>query len=195
MITQIEGELLEKYPTQLVVKCGGIGYELNVSLNTSEKLGSAKEVKLLTHLHIREDAHILYGFADKLEREIFKLLISVSGIGATKAIVMLSSLKVEEIQQAVISEDASALERAKGIGNKAAQRIILELKNKIQNTFGLNEFDNANGTKGITKNEALTALEILGFSRKAVEVVLNKKLKNNPDITVENLIKEVLSDM
>ena len=139
MITQIKGKLIEKNPTQVVVDCNGIGYEINISLYTFSSLSSNENIKLFTHLQVREDAHILYGFFTVLERAIFRLLISVSGIGSSTARTMLSSLTPTEIQQAVIADDVATIQGIKGIGLKTAQRVIIELKDKIKSLQGTNE--------------------------------------------------------
>ncbi|QMU63209.1 MAG: Holliday junction branch migration protein RuvA [Flavobacteriaceae bacterium] len=193
MITQIRGRLVEKSPTYVVVECSGVGYLLHISLNTFSNLPEAEELKLYTHLAIREDAHTLYGFASKTEREIFRLLISVSGVGASIARTMLSSMTPEEIQQAIASDNVAVIQSVKGIGAKTAQRVIVDLKDKILKTFNIDEVSiSQNNTN---KDEALSALEVLGFHRKQSEKIVNTILQKSPEITVELLIKKALKNL
>ena len=133
MITQIQGKLVEKHPTHVVIDCHGVGYEVHISLHTFGQLGAEENIRLYTHLQIREDAHTLFGFYEPLERGIFRLLISISGIGASIARTMLSSMTPQEVQQAIVNEDLAAIKAVKGIGLKTAQRVLIELKDKIQN--------------------------------------------------------------
>ena len=193
MITQIKGKLVEKNPTQLVVDCNGIGYEINISLHTYSSLSSEENSKLFTHLQVREDAHILYGFFTVLERAVFRLLISVSGIGTSTARTMLSSLTPAEIQQAIAIEDVSTIQGIKGIGLKTAQRVIIELKDKIKNLQGTEEIPVLKSNT--IKEETLSALEVLGYSRKASEKVVDKLIQGDPDRTVEELIKSALNKL
>ena len=193
MITQIKGKLVEKNPTQLVVDCNGIGYEINISLHTYSSLSSEENIKLFTHLQVREDAHILYGFFTVLERAVFRLLISVSGIGTSTARTMLSSLTPAEIQQAIAIEDVSTIQGIKGIGLKTAQRVIIELKDKIKNLQGTEEIPVLKSNT--IKEETLSALEVLGYSRKASEKVVDKLIQGDPNRTVEELIKSALNKL
>jgi Holliday junction DNA helicase RuvA len=193
MITQIKGRLVEKNPTQLVVDCNGIGYEINISLHTYSSLSSEENIKLFTHLQVREDAHILYGFFTVSERAVFRLLISVSGIGTSTARTMLSSLTPAEIQQAIAIEDVSTIQGIKGIGSKTAQRVIIELKDKIKNLQGTEEIPVLKSNT--IKEETLSALEVLGYSRKASEKVVDKLIQGDPDRTVEELIKSALNKL
>lgn len=193
MITQIKGKMVEKNPTYAVVDCNGVGYLLHISLNTYGALPADENVLLYSYLSIREDAHTLYGFIDKMEREVFKLLISVSGIGANTARTMLSSMTSVEIQQAIASENVKAIQSIKGIGIKTAQRVILDLKEKILKTFDLDEISTPQSNT--SKEEALSALEVLGFARKQTEKVLNSILKVSPNGTVEFLIKQALKNL
>lgn len=193
MITQIKGKLVEKNPTYVVVDCNGVGYLLNISLNTFSSLPNDENVLLYSFLSIREDAHTLYGFITKLEREIFKLLISVSGVGASIARTMLSSMTSEEIQQAIASENVKLIQSVKGIGAKTAQRVIVDLKDKVLKTFDMDEVSvSQNNTN---KEEALSALEVLGFARKQTDKVLTSILKEVPDASVEVLIKQALKKL
>lgn len=193
MITQIKGKLVEKNPTQVVVDCNGIGYEVNISLYTFSSLSSDENIKLFTHLQIREDAHILYGFFTVLERAVFRLLISVSGIGTSTARTMLSSLTPAEIQQAIGTEDVATIQGVKGIGLKTAQRVIIELKDKIKSLQGTDEIPVFKSNT--IKEETLSALEVLGYSRKASEKVVDKLIQGDPDSSVEELIKSALNKL
>jgi Holliday junction DNA helicase RuvA len=193
MITQITGRLVEKNPTQLVVDCNGIGYEINISLYTFSSLSSDENIKLYTHLQVREDAHILYGFFTVLERAVFRLLISVSGIGASTARTMLSSLTPSEIQQAIGTEDVATIQGVKGIGLKTAQRVIIELKDKIKTLQGTEKIPLFKSNT--IKEETLSALEVLGYSRKASEKVVDKLIQGDPNSTVEELIKSALNKL
>ncbi len=193
MITQIRGRLVEKNPTYVVVDCNGVGYLLNISFNTFSVLPNDENILLYTHLAVREDAHTLYGFISKMEREMFRLLISVSGVGASTARTMLSSMTAEEIQQAIANEDVKVIQSAKGIGAKTAQRLIVDLKDKVLKTF---DIDTVSVVENNTnKDEALSALEVLGFARKQSEKVIVKILKETPDASVETLIKQALKNL
>jgi Holliday junction DNA helicase RuvA len=193
MITQVRGRLVEKNPTEVVVDCNGVGYLLHISLNTFSALPADENVILYTHLSIREDAHTLFGFISKTEREVFKLLISVSGVGPSIARTMLSSMTSEEIQQAIATENVALIQSVKGIGLKTAQRVIVDLKDKILKTF---DIDEVSLTKNNTnKDEALSALEVLGFQRKQSEKVIMSILKENSDASVEKLIKLALKSL
>ena len=193
MITQIKGKLVEKNPTQVVVDCNGIGYEVNISLYTFSSLSSDENIKLFTHLQVREDAHILYGFFTVLERAVFRLLISVSGIGTSTARTMLSSLTPSEIQQAIGTEDVATIQGVKGIGLKTAHRVIIELKDKIKSLQGTDEIPVFKSNT--IKEETLSALEVLGYSRKASEKVVDKLIQGDPDSSVEELIKSALNKL
>lgn len=190
MITQLRGKLVEKNPTYVVVDCNGVGYLLHVSLNTYGALPTDELITIYTHLSIKEDAHTLYGFMTRLEREIFRLLISVSGVGPSIARTMLSSMSSEEIQQAIASSNVALIQSVKGIGAKTAQRLILDLKDKVVKTFDLDE--NELPIHNTSKDEALSALEVLGFARKISEKVLDKVLKEDSSLSVEQLIKKAL---
>jgi Holliday junction DNA helicase RuvA len=193
MITQVRGRLVEKSPTEVVVDCNGVGYLLHISLNTFSALPDDENVVLYTHLSIREDAHTLFGFINKTEREVFKLLISVSGVGPSIARTMCSSMTSDEIQQAIASENVPVIQSVKGIGAKTAQRVIVDLKDKILKTFNIDEVSvSASNTN---KDEALSALEVLGFNRKQSDKVVNTVLKANPDASVENIIKLALKNL
>ena len=193
MITQIRGRLVEKNPTYVVVDCAGVGYMLHISLQTFSALSDDENVRLFAHLSIREDAHTLFGFFSKTEREVFKLLISVSGVGPSIARTMLSSMSSEEVQNAIASENVTLIQSVKGIGLKTAQRVIVDLKDKILKTFDIDELSlNTNNTN---KEEALSALEVLGFNRKQSEKTIAVIPKDSPNETVELLIKKALKNL
>ena len=187
MITQIKGRLIEKSPTELVVDCNGIGYSINISLNTFSKIGNEENIKLYTHLIIKEDSHSLYGFLKKSERSLFKLLISVSGVGASTGRMMLSSLTPNEIVSAIMTENVQVIQSIKGIGLKTSQRVILELKDKVLSLEGSEQQElNLNNES----TEAASALEVLGYSQKQTSKILSKIISENPGINVETLIKK-----
>tara|TARA_Y100001933_G_C19008683_1_gene567749 strand:+ start:3465 stop:4049 length:585 start_codon:yes stop_codon:yes gene_type:complete len=194
MIHHIKGRLVEKSPTHAIIEASGVGYFVNISLITFSKLGNDENCRLFTHLSIKEDSHTLYGFAEKSEREIFRQLISVNGVGSSTARIMLSSMTAEEITTAIVTSDVNALKSIKGIGAKSAQRIIVDLKDKLGKIDGIeqNILTFANNTN---RDEALSALLALGFIKNSVEKILNKVLKAQPDLDVENLIKEALKNL
>lgn len=188
MIGHLNGRLVEKNPTEVVIECAGVGYEVKISLHSFSAIGSDEAVKLFTKLIVREDAHVLYGFATKEEREMFNHLISVSGIGPNTALLMLSSLVPDEIAHAIQSEDVRTIQSIKGIGAKTAQRVIIDLKDKmLKLTFNTENIFNVSNTN---KFDALTALVSLGFDRKAAEKALDKI--STGEESVEKLIKEAL---
>ena len=193
MITQLQGRLIEKHPTHVVIDCQGVGYEVNISLNTYGQIGNEENIRLYTHLQIREDAHTLYGFFQPVERSIFRLLISISGIGASIARTMLSSMTPVEIQQSIVQENLAAIKAVKGIGLKTAQRVLIELKDKIQTVAGMDEIP---AFKSNTiKEETLSALEVLGYPRRQAEKVIDNILQSEPDSSVEALIKQALNKL
>lgn len=188
MIGHLNGKLVEKNPTELIIECGGVGYEVKISLNTFSALGSDEAIKIFTKLVVREDAHILYGFASKEEREMFNHLVSVSGIGPNTAMIMLSSLVPDEIAHAIQSEDVRTIQSIKGIGAKTAQRVIIDLKDKmLKMVFSSENIFNQNNTN---RFDALTALVSLGFDKKSAEKAIDKIATG--DESVELLIKEAL---
>jgi len=188
MITHLNGRLIEKSPTHIVIECAGIGYEVKISLNTFSALGNKEDIKLYTQFIVREDAQILYGFKEKEEREMFNLLVSVSGIGPSTAIIMLSGLTPGEIAYAITSEDVKTIQGVKGIGAKTAQRVIVDLKDKVLK-FEVSE-DNLGNSNNTLRFDALTALVSLGFDKKQAEKALNK-VSDEQD-SVELLIKDAL---
>jgi holliday junction DNA helicase RuvA len=193
MIAQIQGKLVEKSPTEVVIDCNGVGYIVNISLHTYGLLPATDFIKLFTHLLIKEDSHSLYGFVEKSEKEIFKLLISVSGIGANIARTMLSSIEPKQIINAIGSGDVGTIQSIKGIGAKTAQRAILDLKEKVLKIYNLDEVSiSQNNTN---KDEALSALEVLGFVRKSSEKIVEKIVASMPDATVETIIKQALKNL
>lgn len=188
MIAQLVGKLVEKNPTDFVVDCNGVGYEVKVSLNTFSTIGSNEKVLVYTKLIVREDAQILYGFADKIEREMFGHLISVSGIGPSTAMIMLSSMVPGEIANAITSEDAKTIQSIKGIGAKTAQRVIIDLKDKmLKMAFSSENIFNSDNTNQF---DALTALTSLGFDKKSAEKAIDKVATGSE--SVEELIKGAL---
>lgn len=193
MIAHIQGKLVEKTPTEVVIDCGGVGYLINISLHTFGLLPISDFVKLYTYLLVKEDAHSLYGFVEKSEREIFKLLLSVSGIGANTARTMLSSLEPKQVINAIASGDVATIQSIKGIGTKTAQRAILDLKDKVLKLYDIQEVSLVQNNTN--KDEALSALEVLGFVRKTAEKVVDKIVLSTPDATVENIIKQALKNL
>ncbi|MFT5752893.1 MAG: Holliday junction DNA helicase RuvA [Flavobacterium sp.] len=193
MITHIQGKLVEKTPTEVVIDCNGVGYHINISLHTFSLLPDSENLKLYTFLQVKEDSHSLYGFIEKQERELFKLLISVSGIGANIARTMLSSISPTSIIQAIASNDVATIQSIKGIGAKTAQRVILDLKDKVLKIYSLDEVSISN--YNTNKEEALSALEVLGFIRKNAEKVIDKIINEDPNATVENIIKLALKNL
>ncbi|MCB0594869.1 MAG: Holliday junction branch migration protein RuvA [Lewinellaceae bacterium] len=195
MITYIKGNITHKSPTYIVVEAAGLGYHINISLNTYAQVEKLESVKILTHLHIKEDSHTLYGFADAAERNLFVHLISVSGIGPSTAQLMLSSMTPDEMRAAIISEDVNTLKRIKGIGPKTAKRAILDLKDKMLKDSG-EELALASPQDNTIRDEALSALVALQFNRIQAQKALNKALKENSGIaSVEALIKLALKEL
>ena len=193
MIDYIKGTLTQVTPTYITLETGGVGYYVNISLNTFTKLEDRNEGNILVHEVIREDSHQLFGFADSEERDIFRLLISVTGVGAGTARIMLSSLSPGEIEKAIIGSDVNTLKSVKGIGLKTAQRIIVDLKDKISKHAEPGEiFDFADNTK---REEALSALVMLGFARSAVLKALDKIVREEKNLTVEEMIKKALKNL
>lgn len=188
MITHLNGRMIEKSPTNVIVECGGIGYDVKISLNTFSSLGNDENIKIYTQFVVREDAQILYGFAEPEEREMFNYLTSVSGIGPSTAILMLSGLTPGEIAVAITSEDVATIKGVKGIGAKTAQRVIVDLKDKMLK-FEVSD-ENIGSSNNTLRFDALTALVSLGFDKKQAEKALTKVMKDQE--TVELLIKDAL---
>jgi Holliday junction DNA helicase RuvA len=193
MIDYIKGTITQMNPTFITLETGGIGYFINISVSTFSKLESNPEVRILIHEVIREDSHQLFGFADSLERDIFRLLISVTGVGANTARMMLSSISPEEIEKAILGSDVNILKSVKGIGLKTAQRIIVDLKDKVGKHAGSGEiFAFSDNT---SREEALSALVMLGFAKSAVSKVLDKIVREEKNLTVEDMIKRALKNL
>jgi holliday junction DNA helicase RuvA len=193
MINYILGTITELNPASVTIETNGIGYFVNISVNTFSKLGGKTDFKILIHEVIREDTHQLFGFADKEERDIFRLLISVSGIGANTARMMLSSLHPAEVEKAIMESNVNLLKSVKGIGLKTAQRVIVDLKDKVGKlSQGGEIFTFEDNTK---REEALSALVMLGFARSAVTKVLEKIIRDEKNLTVEELIKKALKNL
>mgnify|MGYP001324695178 FL=1 len=193
MITHIQGKLVEKTPTHVIIDCSGIGYFVNISLHTFSQIPDQEAIKVFTHLQVKEDSHTLYGFISYSEREIFRLLISVSGIGANTARTMLSSLTPKQIREGIAVGDVALIQSVKGIGLKTAQRVIIDLKDKVLKIYDIDETSlTQNNTN---KDEALSALEVLGFMKKQSERIVEKIVVSSPDATVEFIIKEALKNL
>ena len=193
MITHIEGKLVEKNPTDVVIDCNGVGYFINISLHTFSQIPDQEHLRLYTYLQVREDSQSLYGFSSIVEREIFKLLISVSGIGTNTARTMLSSLTPDQVKEGIAGGDVALIQSVKGIGVKTAQRVIIDLKDKVLKVYGIDELSSIpNNTH---KDEALSALDVLGFNKKQSEKVVDKILQAQPDAQVEQIIKEALKNL
>ena len=193
MIAHIQGKLVEKTPIEVVIDCGGVGYHINISLHTYSLLPQADQITLFTYLQIKEDAHTLFGFVEKSEREIFKMLLSVSGIGASIARTMLSSLDPKQIIQAIAVGDVVTIQSIKGIGAKTAQRAILDLKDKVLKLYDLDEVSILQNNTN--KDEALSALEVLGFNKKLAEKAVDKIVSQDANATVESIIKQALKNL
>ena len=193
MIAHINGRLIEKTPTYVVIDCNGVGYQLNISLNTYSKIGNDEQCKLYAELIVREDAQLLYGFMELAEKRLFKLLISVSGVGPSTALLVLSSADAQEIQHAILSSNAAWFKGVKGIGPKSAQRIIIDLKDKISKDNINSDFSmDLNNT---VKDESLSALVNLGFNKNMAERAITNILKENPAYKVEDVIKQALKGL
>jgi holliday junction DNA helicase RuvA len=193
MIDYIKGNVTQVTPTFVTLETGGIGYFINISLTTFSKLEGKTEFKMLIHEIIREDTHQLFGFADTEERDIFRSLISVTGVGANTARMMLSSLNPPEIESAILASNVGILKSVKGIGLKTAERIIVDLKDKLGKHAGSGEiFAFADNTR---REEALSALVMLGFAKSAVSKVLDKIVREEKNLTVEDMIKRALKNL
>ncbi len=195
MIDYIKGTIVELSPAELILENNGIGYSILISLQTFQALQDKKEATVYIFHYLREDAELFYGFATKDERELFELLISVSGIGVNSARMMLSSLSAEEIRQAILSEDIARIKSVKGIGVKSAQRLVLELKDKIVKGEGADSTELFGGNRSEIVEEAGRALVMLGFAKPAVNKAIQAVLKANPNAKVEQIIKSALQMM
>ena len=193
MITQLRGRLVEKSPTSVVIDCQGVGYLVNISLFTYGQLTDNENIQLYTHLQVREDAHTLYGFSTDLERQLFRLLIGISGIGANTARTMLSSLSPSEIGQAIQSDQVNVIQSVKGIGAKTAQRVVIELRDKVQAVIA------DAGIPAVSSNtnreEALSALGVLGYQTKSCVKILDELQAMDAEMSVERLIRNALNKL
>lgn len=194
MIYSLKGKVQELTPTYVVIDVSGVGYYVGISLQTSEKLTTNKDCFIYTKQIIRDDAHLLFGFYTLQEKEMFNLLVSVNGVGAVSALILLSSLSLEEIASGILNGNASLLQKVKGIGAKTAQRIIVDLKDKVTK-FDVSATDISIHLDNKVKEESLSALEVLGISKKMAERHANQILKTNPSITVEDLVKQILKKL
>jgi len=191
MIFSLKGIVQELTPTYVVIEVNGVGYYVGISLQTSQRLSLGKEVFLFTQQIIREDAHLLFGFYTKEEKEMFNLLISVNGVGAVSALILLSSLDLKDIAQAILNKNSALLQKVKGIGAKTAERIIVDLRDKVEK-FGVSVENISAFADNKVKEESLSALEVLGIPKKMSEKIADRILKQNPDLQTEELVKQIL---
>lgn len=195
MIAYLRGKLVHKEPTHVIVDVGGVGYQASISLNTFSDIKDQEDIRLSTYLYVREDAQLLYGFSTDAEKAMFMNLISVNGVGPNTAMVMLSSLPPSELRAAILREDAATLQAVKGIGGKTAQRLILELRDKLRKAPGDSTATLGGGTGNTLRQEALTALVTLGISRSAAEASIDGVLrKAGNTISLEDLVKQALKN-
>ena len=190
MYAYIQGKITEYHPTYVVLDCGGVGYGLHISLYTAQAIKNKEQAKLYTHLYVREDDQRLYGFVDKTERQVFRLLISVSGIGTNTAMIILSSMSPKQVQSSILTDDVHTFKSVKGIGPKTAKRIILDLKDKMSKIDNISEDISIPSANNTTREEALSALVHLGFKQK--DVLQAFKQIQHKDDSVESLIKKSL---
>ena len=193
MITQLNGRLVSKTPTTLVIDCGGVGYEVHISLHTFGQLPEDEHIRIYTHHQVREDAQTLYGFIAHVERSVFRLLLSVSGIGANTARTMLSSMTPHDVVQAIQSDNVAAIQSVKGIGAKTAQRVIVDLSDKV--TGLLDEGEISTTSNNTQRDEALSALSVLGYPMKQTQKVVDTFLQAEPNMPVERIIKNALNKL
>ena len=191
MIFSLKGIVQELTPTYVVIEVNGVGYYVGISLQTSQRLSLGKEVFLFTQQIIREDAHLLFGFYTKEEKEMFNLLISVNGVGAVSALILLSSLDLKDIAQAILNKNSALLQKVKGVGAKTAERIIVDLRDKVEK-FGVSAENISAFADNKVKEESLSALEVLGIPKKMSEKIADRILKQNPDLQTEELVKQIL---
>lgn len=195
MISFLRGKLVHKDPTHVVIDVNGVGYQVQISLNTFSQVKDQENIQLSTYLHVREDAQILFGFGSEQERSMFQNLISVNGIGPNTAIVVLSYMPPNELKAAIVREDAATLQSIKGIGGKTAQRLILELKDKLRKDAGEDTQTGATPSYNKVKQEALNALMTLGIARAAAEKSIDSALKKSGNsLTLEDLVKQALKN-
>ena len=191
MIFSLKGIVQELTPTYVVIEVNGVGYYVGISLQTSQRLSLGKEVFLFTQQIIREDAHLLFGFYTKEEKEMFNLLISVNGVGAVSALILLSSLDLKDIAQAILNKNSALLQKVKGVGAKTAERIIVDLRDKVEK-FGVSAENISAFADNKVKEESLSALEVLGIPKKMSEKIADRILKQNPYLQTEELVKQIL---
>ena len=191
MIFSLKGIVQELTPAYVVIDVNGVGYYVGISLQTSQRLSLGKEVFLFTQQIIREDAHLLFGFYTKEEKEMFNLLISVNGVGAVSALILLSSLDLKDIAHAILNKNSALLQKVKGIGAKTAERIIVDLRDKVEK-FGVSAENISAFADNKVKEESLSALEVLGIPKKMSEKIADRILKQNPDLQTEELVKQIL---
>ena len=191
MIFSLKGIVQELTPTYVVIEVNGVGYYVGISLQTSQRLSLGKEVFLFTQQIIREDAHLLFGFYTKEEKEMFNLLISVNGVGAVSALILLSSLDLKDIAQAILNKNSALLQKVKGVGAKTAERIIVDLRDKVEK-FGVSAENISAFADNKVKEESLSALEVLGIPKKMSEKIADRILKQNPDLQTEELVKQII---
>ena len=194
MIFSLQGKVQELTPTYAVMNVGGVGYYVGISLMTSQNLAAGQDAMLYTQQIIREDAHLLFGFITRSEKEMFNLLISVNGVGAVSALILLSTLSLSDIASAILSRNSAVIQKAKGLGAKTAERIIVDLKDKVAR-FTSEEENNSAAVDNKVKDEALSALEVLGISRRMSEKLADRVMKQNPAVSVEELVKQILKNM
>lgn len=194
MIFSLQGSVQELTPTYAVINVQGVGYYVGISLMTSQALALNKPAFLFTQQIIREDAHLLFGFNTRSEKEMFNLLISVNGVGAVSALILLSTLSLEEIASAILSRNSALIQKAKGIGAKTAERIIVDLKDKVQK-FSVAEENISAFADNKVKEESLSALEVLGIPKRMSEKIADRMMKQNPEISVEELVKQILKNI
>jgi len=194
MIFSLQGIVQELTPTYAVINVNGVGYYAGISLMTSQQLSLNKETFLFIQQIIREDAHLLFGFKTRLEKEMFNLLISVNGVGAVSALILLSTLSLDEIASAILSKNSALIQKAKGIGAKTAERIIVDLKDKVQK-FSNPEENISLAVNNKVKEESLSALEVLGIPKRTSEKIADRILKQNPEASVEQLVKQILKNI
>lgn len=194
MIYSLRGLVQELTPTFAVIEVNGIGYYVSLSLQTSQNLKLNSEVFIYIQQIIREDAHLLFGFFSREEKEMFNLLISVNGVGPVSALILLSSLSLSDAANAILSGNSAIIQKVKGIGVKTAERIIIDLRDKVGG-FSISEEKLSNLVNNKIKNEALSALEVLGISRKVSEKIADRILKQNPEVSIEQLVKEILKNI
>jgi len=194
MIAYLKGKLTHKEPTHIIVEVNGVGYQVNISLNTFAEIKDQEDIRLSTYLQVREDAHILFGFSSEAEKSMFQSLISVNGVGPSTAMIVLSYLPPQDLRSAILREDAATLQSVKGIGGKTAQRLILELKDKLKKE-GWDDSTAPSGGHNKMKQEALSALMTLGIAKAAAEKSIDAVLKKSgSSITLEELVKQALKN-